>query len=303
MDLVDRVDLVMWTKNGGETLPLVLKRINEVIPREFINEKLVVDDESNDDTQHIAASFGWTVIPNKGRGISDGANIALENVTSEFFISFEQDLLLARDWWDKIPSLLDNSKVAAASGMRFADKPEGVRKLQQYVAKKYRGEASLASWLKSRYMAAFTLGKTLDNTIYKTKIIKALGGFPRMRVNAGVETILAYKIDQAGYHWVVDYNVQSLHLRKGLEQELNHQYWYGTQLYEIWRRIETETNKPPPVTRLGVIRRFCMSPFTGLFMAFQTREPTVLYIHPLMRFYYMKGLLQASRLETKSRKE
>ena len=60
----------------------------------------------------------------------------MEFESSEFFISFEQDLLLARDWWDKIPSLLDNSKVAAASGMRFADKPEGVRKLQQYVAKK-----------------------------------------------------------------------------------------------------------------------------------------------------------------------
>jgi glycosyltransferase involved in cell wall biosynthesis len=301
MGMIDKVDLVMWTKNGGETLPLVLKRINEVIPREFINEKLVVDDESNDDTQHSAASFGWTVIPNKGHGISDGANTALENVTSEFFISFEQDLLLARDWWSKIPPLLKNPKVAAASGMRFADKPRGVRKLQQYVAKKYRGEASLASWLRSRYMAAFTLGKTLDNTIYKTKIIKALGGFPRMRVNAGVETILAYKIDQASYHWSVDYNVQSLHMRKGLKQELDHQYWYGTQLYEIWRRIETETNKRPPVTKFGVMYRFFMSPFTGLFVAFKTKEPTITYIHPLIRFYYMKGLLQASRLETKLR--
>ena len=227
----------------------------------------------------------------------------MEFESSEFFISFEQDLLLARDWWDKIPPLLDNSKVAAASGMRFADKPRGVRKLQQYVAKKYRGEASLASWLRSRHMAAFTLGKTLDNTIYRTKIIKALGGFPRMRVNAGVETILAYKIDQAGYHWIVDYNVQSLHLRKGLKQELNHQCWYGTQLYEIWRKIGTETNKRPPVTKFGVIYRFFTSPFTGLFVAFKTKEPTVTYIHPLIRFYYMKGLLQASRLETKSRKE
>ena len=300
MGMIDKVDLVMWTKNGGETLPLVLKRINKVIPREFINEKLVVDDESNDDTQHIAASSGWTVIPNKGRGISDGANTALENVTSEFFISFEQDLLLARDWWNKIPPLLENSKVAAASGMRSADKPKGVRKLQQYVAKKYRGEASLASWLRSRRMAAFTLGKTLDNTIYKTKIIKALGGFPRTRVNAGVETILAYKIDQAGYHWVVDYKVQSLHMRKGLKQELNHQYWYGTQLYEIWRRIETETNKRPPVTKFGVMYRFFTSPFTGLFVAVKTKEPTITYIHPLVRFYYMKGFLEASKFTTKS---
>jgi glycosyltransferase involved in cell wall biosynthesis len=298
--MIDKVDLVMWTKNGGETLPLVLKRINEVIPREFINEKLVVDDESNDDTQHIAASFGWTVIPNKGRGISDGANTALENVTSEFFISFEQDLLLARDWWDKIPPLLENSKVAVASGMRCADKPRGVRKLQQYVAKKYRGEAELASWLRTRQMAAFTLGKTLDNTIYRTKIIKKLGGFPKMRVNAGVEAVLAYKVGQAGFRWVVDYNVQSVHLRRGLKQELCHQYWYATLSYEVWRKIKTETNQPPPITKMGIMFRFCVSPFTGLFVSFKTREPTITYIHPLIRFYYMKGLLEASKFTTKS---
>jgi hypothetical protein len=37
-------------------------------------------------------------------------------------------LLLAYDWWEKIPPYLENPKVAAASGMRFTDKPKGVRK-------------------------------------------------------------------------------------------------------------------------------------------------------------------------------
>jgi hypothetical protein len=90
------------------------------------------------------------VVFNEGQGISDGANTALKRVKSEYFLSFEQNLLLACDWWEKIPHLVDNSKVAAASGMRFADKPGSVRKLQQYVAK-YRGEASLASWLRYRH--------------------------------------------------------------------------------------------------------------------------------------------------------
>ena len=298
--VINKVDLVMWTKNGSETLPLVLKRIGEVIPSEFVNNRIIVDDHSTDGTQEIAQSFGWQVLFNEGTGISNGANTALRHVTSECFISFEQDLLLAHDWWAKIPPLLEKLKVAAASGMRFADKPRGVKKLQQYVAKKYRGESSLASWLRSRQMAAFTLGKTLDNTIYKTSIIKALGGFPKMPVNAGVDTILAYKLNQAGYQWVVDYNVQSIHMRKGLKQELRHQYWYATQLYAIWRRIETETNKRPPVTKFGIMYRFFTSPFTGLFVAVKTKEPTITYIHPLVRFYYMKGLLEASKFTTKS---
>lgn len=295
--MIDKVDLVMWTKNGAETLPLVLKRISEVIPYEFVNKQVLIDDRSTDDSREIAESFGWAVVFNEGKGISDGANTALKRATSEYFISFEQDLLLAQDWWDQIPPCLENPRIAVASGMRFADKPVGVRKLQQYVAKKYRGEVELASWLRARQMAAFTLGKTLDNTIYKTKVVKAVGGFPKMQVNAGVDTVLAYKIQQAGYHWIVDYNVQSSHLRRGLKQELLHQYWYATQLCEIWRRVETETNRLPPVTKSTVISRFIMSPFTGVFMAIKTGEPTVTYIHPLIRLYYLKGLLESKNDE------
>jgi glycosyltransferase involved in cell wall biosynthesis len=125
--LIDRVDVVMWTKNGAETLPLVLKRISEVMPSKFVNKRTIVDDRSTDDTREIAKSFGWNVIFNEGSGISDGANTALKNVTSEYFISFEQDLLLTRDWWNKIPAYLGNPKVAAASGMRFAAQSQASR--------------------------------------------------------------------------------------------------------------------------------------------------------------------------------
>jgi len=142
-------------------------------------------------------------------------------------------------------------------------------------------------------MASFTLGKTLDNTIYKTDIIRAVGGFPKLKakVDAGVDVVLAYEILRSGFQWVVDYTVQSVHTRKGLPHELKHKYWYGTQLREIWRKVTTETGKPPPITQSTVITRFIMSPFTGVFMAIKTREPTITYIHPLIRLYFLKGLL------------
>lgn len=291
--LLEKVDLVMWTKDGAATLPFVLKRIDEVIPSHFVSKRIIIDDRSTDQTREIAKSFGWSIIFNEGKGISDGANTALKHVKSDYFISFEQDLLLAHDWLDKIPPSLKNPKVAVASGMRFASKPVGVRRLQQYVAKKYRGEGELESWLKGREMAAFTLGKTLDNTIYRTEVVRAVGGFPKLESSSGVDTILAYLVDKDGYHWYVDYSVQSVHFRRGLRQELEHQYWYAKQLEEIWRRIETETNKRPPVTKFSVMYRFFMSPFTGLFMAYKTMEPSIVYIHPLLRFYYLKGLLES----------
>lgn len=290
-----RTDLVMWTQNGTRTLPLVLRRIEEVIPCEFVGKRIIVDDRSTDSTKVIAESFGWQVVQNEGKGISAGANTALKHVTSDCFISFEQDLLLDSAWWKKIPEKLSEPRVAVASGMRFADKPIGLRRMQQYVARKYVGEAELASWLRTRQMSAFTLGKTLDNTIYKTEIIRKLGGFPKTQANAGVETVLAYAVAKAGYQWAVDYCTQSIHLRSGLRQELAHQEWYASLLYEIWNQIVHQTDRQPPVTKSDVIYRFLLSPFTGVFMAAKLKEPSIAYIHPLIRLYYLRGLLKASK--------
>ncbi|MCW4009798.1 MAG: glycosyltransferase family 2 protein [Candidatus Bathyarchaeota archaeon] len=287
-----KVDLVMWTYNGAATLPAVLKRIGEVIPAGSVCQRIISDDNSTDATRRIAESHGWTVVLNKGRGISDNANTALGHVESEFFVSFEQDLLLARDWWSRVPRALADPKVAAASGMRFADKPRGVRRLQQYVAKKYRGEAQLESWLRGREMAAFTLGKTLDNTVYRTAAVREVGGFPKLTSSSGVDTVLAYEMEQHRYQWFVDYGVQSVHLRMGLKHELSHQFWYAKQLPEMWQKISEVTRRQaPPVTRFSVVYRFFMSPFTGLFMAYKTREPTLAYVHPLIRLYYLRGYL------------
>jgi glycosyltransferase involved in cell wall biosynthesis len=290
-----KVDLVMWTKDGAETLPSVLERISEVVPEESVNMKLIVDDGSKDNTRSIAESFDWAVVPNDGTGISDGANTALRHVESNWFVSFEQDLLLAHDWWRRIPRHLEDSNVAVASGMRFASKPRGVRRMQQYVAKKYRGEAALASWLRGREMASFTLGKTLDNTIYKTATVRSVGGFTKLRSSAGVDTSLAYLLAEKGFFWFVDYDVRSVHLRKSLRQELRHQYWYAKQLNEMWMLIEKNTSAHrPPVTKFDVVYRFAISPFTGVFMAYKTREPSVAYIHPLIRLYYLLGYLSSN---------
>lgn len=259
----------------------------------------MIDDHSLDPTVEIAKEFDWRVYENPSTGISAGANKALKLVESPNFISFEQDLLVARDWWSHIPLHLEKPKVAVASGMRFADKPQGLRKFQQYVARKYRGEARLAPWLEGRRMAAFTLGKTLDNTIYNTRMMKELGGFPVMQSNAGVDAILAYRVRSVGFHWIVDYNVKSTHLRHGLRQELQHQRFYATTLPEIWRRLITEMDLPPPITSLGVFSRLILSLATGLAIAMRMREPSIAYIHPLIRLYYTKGVLESHEIFSK----
>jgi glycosyltransferase involved in cell wall biosynthesis len=294
--MIDKIDLVMWTKNGAETLPLVLKRLSESIPGESVNNRIIVDDHSTDGTCDIAKSFGWRAIFNEGTGISDGANTALKNIETDNFVSVEQDLLLAKNWWTKIPPLLATQpKIAVASGMRFAGKPIGLRKLQQHMAKKCVGEEKF--WLAPQraQQEAFTFGKTLDNTIYKTKIMRTLGGFPRAIRGAGVDTILIYRLQRAGFYWAVDYTVQSSHLRGNLRDELQHQYWYGSVVRDIWRRMRREFNVQV-ATESNLLYRLFLSPVSGLMAAFKTKEPTVIYIYPLLRLYYIRGLLTSRKV-------
>ena len=287
------VDCVMWTFNGAKTLDVVLKRINKVIPKQFVNKRFIVDDGSSDCTLAIATFNGWSVYRNKGKGISDGANTALDLVESDYFCSFEQDVIIPEDWWARVAVPFFGSGLAAASGMRFNSQPKGVVTLFKYVAKKYRGE-QLSPWLKSRKANAFTLGKTLDNTIYRTEAIRKVGGFPYMKVNAGVDTVLAWKLEKYGYKWKVDYNVQGIHIRTGLRDELNHQKWYGTQTRYIWNAMNTLEMKSP-VNFKRTIYKLLLAPFSGVFVAFKTREATIVYIHPLIRFYNTWGLLQGPK--------
>lgn len=266
----------MWTKNGSETLPLVLKRIDEVIPRGAVNRRVVVDDRSSDNTREIAQDFGWDVILNEGSGISDGANTALRQVESEYFVSFEQDLVLAADWWQKIPKYLSNHKIAVASGVRLPNQPSVVRKIQEYsLERNERGDKT----------DTFLYGKTLDNTIYKTDVIKKIGGFPKLSISAGVDNILAQEVDVAKFDWKVDYSVRSIHLRKSLRQELAHDYWYGT----CYSTLNPLLFKHPVKLRPMVIRVF-FSPIRGLEIALKKKAPEAIYAYPLMRFTTLKGI-------------
>jgi len=264
----------MWTKDGAETLPLVLGRIDEIIPQETVNKRIIIDDHSKDETREIAKAFGWQVIFNEGKGISDGANTGLKHVASSHFISFEQDLLLAKEWWQKIPPHLSGDDVIIASGIRLTKHPPALRKLEEYTFERYERRMHLEKDYENLHS-----GKTIDNTIYKTEALRRLGGFPRLLNSTATDAELARRVSLAGYEWKVDYGVRSVHLRKGLRDELAHRYWYGS----CWKRDDPWT-KP-------ILLRFLFSPFRGLQIAINKKAPEIVYIYPLLRFYTLKGVL------------
>jgi len=280
MNLV-QVDLVMWVLNGERTLRAVLNRINRVIPKEYINQKIVVDDGSIDNSRRIALACGWRVVDNFGSGISDGANTALKLVETEFFCSFEQDVLLSSDWWERVavPSML--AGFAVGCGVRFNSGPHGVINLSRVNHSFCVGDVR----------KKFGVGKTLDNTIYRTEVLRGLGGFPFFGVNAGVDLVLAWMLKQKGFVWHVYPSVVSVHLREGLVDELRHQRWYGMQRAVINSELE-KLSVPIKVSKWRVIAHLFVPPIQGVIAAFKARDATICYIYPLIRFYYVWGVIK-----------
>lgn len=258
----------MWTKNGEKTLSLVLKQIDKVIPEENMNNKIIIDDHSIDNTIKIAKDFNWQVYENPDTGIPSGANEALRRVKTPLFISFEQDILLAEDWWSKIPKYMDDPKTAVASGARVTS-PKIFREIEIFA-------------LAHKKM----LIVSLDNTIYKTDVIRNVGGFPT-QCPVCIDTILYKMINCfSSYRWVTDGNVISLHLKEGLKHYVHHAARIGRP-----KCTRTELCADRSST-FALIRRLVTSPIRGLQIAIERKYPHPVWVYPYIRLIDLKTSLE-----------
>ncbi|MHA1916792.1 MAG: glycosyltransferase [Candidatus Ranarchaeia archaeon] len=265
-----KIDLVMWAYNGGWVLPRCLDSINKSIPESVINQKIIVDDNSTDNTREIGEKFGWTIVRNKGKGIGDGANTALSLVETEMYASFEQDIILHKDWWYRVSKIIDKPKVAAAQGTRVPDKPI-IREIQLYRLKHHPAT------------------KSIDNTLYKTDIIRDIGGYSTLE-GAAVDTHVVHKIWEKGYKWLVDPTLISNHIRKGVRAEIKTYYWYGKS------GARSLSKKYPGFYNIRTFAKGVFTSFpTSFKMVLEMKCLPILFVYPLIRINSFKGFRDSLR--------
>jgi len=264
--MIDKVDLVMWAKNGASCLPEVLSRIDRVIPHENVCHKILVDDHSTDRTVEIAEDFNWAVYENPAGGISSAANEALRHVDRDFFVSIEQDVILSKDWWGKIPTYMEDPAVACAQGIRVPTRPV-LRLLDEWQYGDPGKRRSLVS---------------MDNNLFRTKVVRLVGGFPKI-CPVCTDTVLMRKIQsETPYKWVIDPDVVSLHLREDLKGLVEHQYKLSYMCARTPYCSENEKQS------LAVMFRILLtSPIRALQIAFRRNCPDVVWAYPLIRLYQL----------------
>jgi glycosyltransferase involved in cell wall biosynthesis len=203
MGMAEKFDVWICTFNSAKLLPKVSKRLSEVIPSTAINKKFIVDDFSSDATLEVAKNLGWQVYKNKKKGLYNARRYAFSLVESRYCACFEHDILLARNWYPRIPNLVMESGYDVAQGIRIRD-TKGFQELDIYdnIHRKITSE---------------------DNTFYSLRQIK----------NKEIYIVpSAQSLSTLNYY--VDKTVCSLHLRGNVSDSLRHGY-------TIYRTVNGET--------------------------------------------------------------
>jgi poly-beta-1,6-N-acetyl-D-glucosamine synthase len=160
-----------------------------------IDQIVIIDDFSSDNTGDIAQSLGVIVIrPPKNTGSKAGAqNFALADVTSEFTMAIDADTTLAPDAIEKIMPAMEDPAVVAACGFVIPRYVQTIWERGRYV----------------EYLLAFTFFKPIQDffdkplissgcfSVYRTKVLKAHGGWNTRTVTEDMD--LTWSFYEAGH--------------------------------------------------------------------------------------------------------
>lgn len=121
---------------------------------------------------------------------------------------------------------------------------------------------------------------SIDNNIYRTDIIRRVGGFPNTCVVC-TDSWLKRNLEATGYKWIVDASVVSEHVRSGVMQEAAHR----SKLHRMC------TCKRWSYPTSYVLRLTLMSPASGLKLALKHDAPAAFFAYPYLRVQILQGWL------------
>ena len=123
---------------------------------------------------------------------------------------------------------------------------------------------------------------SIDNTIYRTEVLRILGGFPR-KCRVCTDGWLKRNIEDAGYRWIIDPTVVSWHIRSGVRSTWKH----DKQNHEM---CTCGCHRRERTYRLtSMLRLLLRSPLSGLKIAVRNNTPVVVFAYPFYRLIVLQA--------------
>lgn len=269
------IDLVIWTLNSERYLEGVLSRATSVVPDNELGELILVDGGSSDNTVRIARGLGWkTFFSEPGIGVQ--ANEALRHVKNEVFGSIEHDVLLADDWFS-LMKCFDCWNIGVVQGIRLPTHPV----LRAFDKEIYD----------FHHEKLWDYGISLDNNMYKTDVIRAVGGFP-VDDAVCIDRGLRDRVNDAGFVWRIIPWVRSDHIRNNLWETMKHDY-----------RLLGRVSRDDQLVNMGRVASVGKLPFRVVELLVHTGDPRVLAYVVAHKFVRVGAVLKRYDIVRRARNE
>lgn len=181
-----------------------------------IEEILVIDDASCDETVNIASQFPVKVIRhNENKGLAAARNTAIKNSTGDLLASLDADCTPDKDW---LKNLIKNfSSEASGIGGRLLE-PDLDNPVNSWRAIHMNQE-----WGKnSSKSVSFLFG---SNNIFKKDILVKVGGYNESYKNNYEDVDISRRIKAAGYSLAYEPKALAYHLKKDTIFSLFNTFW------------------------------------------------------------------------------
>ena len=221
----NKISIYIPVYNGEKTIK---KAIDSILKQTIkVNEIIIVNDFSNDDTLKIVKSYKNIKIINnkKNLGLSASRNIAIKKCKNKIIANIDADIVLEKNWLFKMKKYLKEKDVVMCGGNT---KEKYVRNIYN----KWRSERYPLNWgKKNKKNPAFLFG---CNSIQYKYLWKKIKGYNPIFRSAGDDVDYGKKIAAANFNTFYVNNAYCFHLQNDNLHTLSYRVWrYHSYGYKI----------------------------------------------------------------------
>lgn len=180
------VDVVVLTKNSDITIDLTLKGIVNAIP---VNNLIVVDGYSTDNTVSIAKKYGAKILYEKGK-LAKARYRGVQQVETDWFCFVDSDILLFPFWFERLVKWTEKPRMAWVQGKTF----EHSIFLKSYATFKSGRRGDIG----------FQKPAALSNSLLRKEVVLACTEWLREDIHAGEDSILYDSVNSNRYGIIKD---------------------------------------------------------------------------------------------------
>lgn len=234
LDSVPKISVYIPAYNVAEFLPRCMQSLLEQYLA--VDEILVIDDGSSDNSAELAASCKGVTLVRHGvnKGLAAARNTAMQVARNEFVASIDADCIAHPSWLSALVKNMTDPKLAGVGGKLS-------EAVQETLADRWRAVHMPQEWGDSLLRnPRFLFG--CNNLFRKSAVLEAGGYDERMRTN-GEDADLCRRLRERGWDLLYDPSAGATHLRHDTTRSILETYWrwwrFGVNAYSSQVRFRS----------------------------------------------------------------